>query len=109
MVLEIIFLLVVSVLIIALYFQSMKRKYLESIAESIISISDTEYSFIIRRIRENTTSVSLYGIDNIEVRISKEDFVLHQVEVGKLWVYDGDKYSCIDPNIIHDVNKEFFK
>ena len=105
---EILALLVINVLIIVIYFQVLKQRYLEEIASTIISISDVEYSFLIRRIRENTTTVTLYGVDDIEVRITKEDFTLHQVAVGKLWIYDGINHFCIDPNLHLDIKKEFF-
>lgn len=104
---EIIALLVINVLVLVIYFQVLKQRYLEDIAAAIISVSDVEYSFIVRRIRENATTVTLYGVDDIEIRISKEEFILHQVAVGKLWVYDGINHFCIDPNLHNDIKQEF--
>ena len=104
---EIIALLVINVLVIVIYFQILKQRYLEDIASAIISVSDVEYSFIVRRIRENATTVTLYGVDDIEIRINKEEFTQHQVAVGKLWVYDGIHHFCIDPNLHNDIKQEF--
>ena len=58
-------------------------------------IRDVEYAFMIRRIRENNKTYALEGVDGISVRISKEDFDLHQVEIGKIWVYDGTEHYCV--------------
>lgn len=60
-------------------------------------VRDVEYAFMIRRIRENNKTYTLIGIDEISVRINKEDFDLHEVAVGKIWVYDGENHYCIDP------------
>lgn len=60
-------------------------------------VRNVEYAFLIRRIRENNKTYTLIGIDDVSVRISKEDFELHEVAVGKIWVYDGEYHYCIDP------------
>lgn len=66
-----------------------------------VGISDVEYSFRIRGIRENTFDYSLLGADGISVRISKEDFEFHKVTVGKILVYDGHEYYCQDQKDIY--------
>lgn len=60
-------------------------------------VRDVEYSFMVRRIRENNKTFTLTGVDEISVRISKEDFEHYEVAVGKIWVYDGEQHYCIDP------------
>lgn len=92
------YLIIINVLVILLYFKVLKLRHLEDIASNIISVSDVEYSFIVRKIRENATTVSLYGLSNIEVRISKEEFEYYNVEVGKIWICDGTSSYCYDPN-----------
>lgn len=64
-----------------------------------IDIADVAYAFTIRRIRENTSTYTLFGADEISIRISKEQFEIHEVAVGKIWLYDGENYHCIDPEL----------
>lgn len=62
-----------------------------------LDIKDVEYAFMIRRIRENNKTYTLVGVDDISVRLSKEDFEYHEVAVGKIWIYDGTEHYCVDP------------
>ncbi len=102
---EMLALLVIDVLIIVVFFQVLKNRYLEEMAVALIRNSNVMYKFQIRRIRENSTSFSLYGLDDIEVRISKEDFVTHEVQIGKFWIYDGTHYRCLSPDDIFSLKE----
>lgn len=90
-------LLVISVLVLVVFYYAQMAKCATEIAATKTGILDVEYAFIIRRIRENYTTYSLIGIDDIHIRISKEDFEHHEVAVGKIWVYDGTEHYCVNP------------
>ena len=90
-------LLVIAMLVLACFYFALQAKCALEIAAAKTSISDVEYAFMIRRIRENNKTYTLIGIDDLMVRISKEDFEIHEVAVGKIWVYDGTEHYCVDP------------
>ncbi len=62
-----------------------------------LDVTAVVYSFVITKIRENKSSYDLISSDNIHVRISREDFEKHEVDVGKIWIFNGNEHYCVDP------------